>query len=124
MKSKYNPKICKTLPSMFKNGESIIEVAKALGICRQTFYDWSNKYPEFKAAVDEGLSLSEAWWCTLGRAGAMGKVTINATVWIFNMKNRFKWTNRQENTHQDPDGNPIITQIIYTPVGPDYDPSA
>ncbi len=123
MKLLYDPEICETLPSLFENGESIVEVAKKLGIGRQTYYDWLEKYPEFKAANEEGLSLAEAWWSTLGRAGAMGKVGINAPVWIFNMKNRYKWTDRQEQTHQDPDGKPMSPSIIFAPVGRDNEPA-
>ena len=121
--TKYDPEICKTLPAMFEEGQSIVEVAKKLGISRRAFYDWMEQHPEFKEAADDGLSLAEAWWATLGRAGAAGKVGVNAPVWIFNMKNRYKWTDRQENTHQDPDGKPMSASIIFVPVGRDDEPA-
>jgi len=120
---KYDPDICNELPEMFANGESIVEVAQALGISKRCFYDWQEKHTEFKEAVEAGLSLSEAWWLKLGRAGAMGKVQVNSAVWIFNMKNRHKWTDRQ--AHTGGDGGAIETKgsIVFNPVGADYEPN-
>jgi hypothetical protein len=94
--SKYTADICERIPEMFTNGESQNEVAAGLGIDRDTFKEWKKKYPEFKKAVSLGLERSEAWWEKLGRAGATGKISINAPVWIFNMKNRFKWKDKSE----------------------------
>jgi transposase len=94
--TKYNPEICDKVPSMFANGESQNEVAAALEIDRDTFKEWKKTHPEFKRAVDMGLELSEAWWERLGRAGSTGKINVNATLWIFNMKNRFGWKDKSE----------------------------
>lgn len=97
--SKYDPKMCEIIPEMFKNGESIEEVCRdKLLISKQTCYDWMKKYPEFSDAIKEGVGISEAWWHTLGRAGAAGKASINPAVWIFNMKNRFGWRDQVDNT--------------------------
>jgi hypothetical protein len=67
-----------------------------LGICRNTFYSYVDQHPEFSEAYSRGLDLSQAWWEKLGRRGAAGEVPINPATWIFNMKNRFKWTDRQD----------------------------
>jgi transposase-like protein len=81
---------------MFKNGESVSEVCAELGIHKDTFFEWVKTYKEFSDAYKKGLELSEAWWTKLGRAGATGKAKIQPATWIFNMKNRFKWTDRVE----------------------------
>ncbi len=97
--SKYDPDICDSIPEMFSNGQSIEEVCRDnLHISKQTCYDWMKKYPEFSDAIKEGVGISEAWWHTLGRAGAAGKASINPAVWIFNMKNRFGWRDQVDNT--------------------------
>jgi len=97
--SKYNPDICDSIPEMFSNGQSIEEVCRDnLHISKQTCYDWMKKHKEFSDAIKEGVGISEAWWHTLGRAGAAGKASINPAVWIFNMKNRFGWRDHVENT--------------------------
>ena len=97
--TKYNPKICDRLPSMFENGESVAEVCKELGISKQTFYRWEEEHTEFSDAKKEGIGRSEAWWNRLGREGASGEHAINPTVWIFNMKNRFGWRDKQDIEH-------------------------
>ena len=86
--------IAERLPGMFEQGESVAEVCAELGMCKETFYRLAAEHPEFSNAYKKGLQLSEAWWTKLGRAGAAGKVDIQPTTWIFNMKNRFKWTDR------------------------------
>lgn len=101
---KYKPGLAKQLPEMFANGEDVAEVATKLGISRQTFYEWLEKFPEFAAAYALGKQYSEAWWTKLGRAGAAGKVKIQPTVWIFNMKNKFNWTDKVETDHKSSDG--------------------
>jgi hypothetical protein len=84
---------------MFANGESVVEVSAKLGINQDTCHSWVKQYPAFAAAYKLGLELSEAWWQEMGRLGAVGKVKINPPTWIFNMKNRFKWTDRQDTNH-------------------------
>lgn len=82
---------------MFANGESVAEVAVKLGIGRTTFYNWVDKYPKFKEAYAQGQFICEAWWMQAGRLGMMGRIAnVNATLWIFNMKNRFKWRDRPD----------------------------
>jgi hypothetical protein len=96
--TKYKPEICKQLPELFEDGASIAEVCVELGITKSTFYEWGKKYREFSDAIKRGLVLSEAWWSRFGQQGAMGKVSINPAMWIFNMKNRFGWADKQEIT--------------------------
>ena len=94
--TKYNAKLCKLLPAMFASGESISEVCAELGITRETFGQRKSLHLDFSDAVKRGLELSEAWWTKLGRRGATGKAKIQPATWIFNMKNRFGWTDRVE----------------------------
>jgi len=89
--SAYKPEMCEYVPSLYENGESDVEVAHALGISKRSLYEWINTKPEFALAIEEGKQRSEVWWHKLGRAGAAGKVNIQARVWLANMKNRFNW---------------------------------
>ncbi len=106
---------------MFANGETIVEVAIDLGISRRTFYDWRKQYPEFEEALDEGLAVSEAWWSKVGRAGAIGVKNVNPALWIFNMKNRFKWADRTDVGLSGPGGGPIKTEsrVLTSEMGPE-----
>ena len=89
---KYRVEMCERVPALYKNGESDVEVAFALDISKQTFYEWVREKPEFAAAVAKGKAASECWWQKLGRAGAAGKVKVQPTIWFANMKNRFQWS--------------------------------
>lgn len=92
----YGDNAAQSLPTMFKNGESLAEVCADLEMSKDSFYQLCELSPLFSDAYNKGRDLSEAWWAKLGRAGAAGKVQINSPTWVFNMKNRFKWTDRVE----------------------------
>lgn len=117
--TKYTPALAKRLPDMFANGESVAEVCVELDIHKDTFYEWIKKYPAFSDAYKKGLQRSEAWWSKLGRAGSMGQVKIQPATWIFNMKNRFNWTDRIETEHSGEIGGGPAGIIISPLADPD-----
>ena len=94
------------LPEMFSEGQSVAEVCAELKMSKHTFYRLVENDVNFSNAYDEGLSLSEAWWTRLGRQGAACAVDIQPATWTFNMKNRFKWKDKQEVTGED--GQPLF----------------
>lgn len=116
---KYNPEICKTLPDMFKDGQSIVEVCVELGIDVTTYLDWEKEYPEFSQASTRGRLLSRAWWEKMGRENlydeseydaetkTSSQKKFNDRLWSKNMGCRFKkaepglfdWTDKQEIEH-------------------------
>lgn len=91
-------KQAETLAVMFKNGESLAEVCVELDICKDSFYKAAEISADFSDSYKRGREYSEAWWTKLGRAGAAGKVDIQPTTWIFNMKNRHGWKDKTEST--------------------------
>ncbi len=99
--SKYNPD---NLPDMsqiinvlMSQGACKLEVAVALGICKDTLNEWCKEYPAFSAAIKRGVELSEVWWRRKGRENVDSK-EFNSTLWYMNMKNRFKWADKVETT--------------------------
>lgn len=92
--AEYSPDFPARALDLMRNGASLREVAAELDISYETLNAWRNdwKHREFTEALDLGVSLAQAWWEKLGRAGAAGKVDINATIWIATMRNRFGWT--------------------------------
>ena len=89
---KYKSELMEKLPQMFSEGESVVQVCVKLDITKRTFYDWVDKYPEFRDAYEKGREISEDWWINTGKQGMRGQITsFNAAIWIFNMKNRFEW---------------------------------
>lgn len=108
--------------SMYENGASDIEVQAWIWKERGSFsndlwYRWLKEEPEFSEAVNLGHKLCEAWWQNMGRTNLHQEQDgpkFNSTLWYMNMKNRFAWSDRQETTHQGPDGGPIKTDSKWT----------
>ena len=86
---KYTEDYCQKVEDLMSSGMSITEVASTLGIHRDTIYDWSKKFPEFKQAMRNGVALSQAWWERQARLN-IDKKEFNHRLWEFNMKCRFK----------------------------------
>jgi len=72
-----------------------------------TIYSYAKKFPEDCpiSDLDEAKRKSCFFWEKIGLAGATGKVDgFNSASWIFNMKNRFGWRDKQEIDHKSTDG--------------------
>lgn len=101
--SKYYPDMCAQIISHMTEGDSKEAACARIGITKPTLYDWcdpeSERYKEeFSYAVKEGEALSQLWWEDKIKAAAVGEnKDANATLMIFNMKNRFKndWADMQ-----------------------------
>lgn len=117
--SKYKPEMCDRVIELMTEGASQVEVCADIGISRETYNQWckpgSNTYiKEFADANDKGVALSQAWWEKLGRLGAAGMSEINPVVWIFNMKNRFKWHDKQALEVSGDQDKPIKQEVTHT----------
>ena len=95
--TKYKARFCEDVILMGKDGKSLHEMARELDICFDTLNEWRKAKPEFSVSIKKAVALSQGWWEELGRKGAKNG-DINPTVWIFNMKNRFRddWRDKQE----------------------------
>lgn len=94
----YKPEMCEKLIELMREGASKTEVAAALDLSdRETLDEYAAKYEEFGDALKKGLLLSEGWWMTEGRKYIRCK-DFNSTLWYMNMKNRFGWKDKTENT--------------------------
>ena len=96
--SPYRAEMCETVIKYMRQGAAIKELPYYLGVCLDTIYEWRKIYPEFSEAIKTGEGLSEAVWMRKGRLN-MKCPTFSYTGWYMNMKNRFGWCDKQENTH-------------------------
>ncbi len=106
--SKYKSQHCAALIEHMKGGLSFESFAGTIGVHRDTLYEWRDKHREFSDAKKLGDSLSLLWWEKLGKAAMVGEPIVtpdgrrvsfenfNTTMWIFAMKNRHGWRDRQE----------------------------
>jgi hypothetical protein len=99
--TKFKPEFCEQLIAHMSEGYGPNTFGAKVGVARETIYVWIKEIPEFGEAHKLGLAHYEKVWEQMGMQGVMGSVQgFNASAWIFNMKNRFKWTDRQETTHE------------------------
>lgn len=90
-----------------QNGQSAVTIRCKLGIGIHGWETLLEDSEDFRETVKEAKALCEHWWEERGREMAMG-LDGNATVWIFNMKNRFGWKDKSEVDHS---GSVAVTQI-------------
>jgi transposase len=95
--TKYQPEICEKVIELMKGGASRHTVALELEIDYQTLLNWEEKHKEFFDALKIGTSLSRGWWEKKAQESIADK-DINATILIFNLKNRFReaWNDTQK----------------------------
>lgn len=95
--SKYNPDFCEMLIKHMSEGLSFESFAAVAKVNRDTLYEWLKAHEEFREAKAEGLAENLLFYEKTGRAGMLGKLPgFNITAWIFNMKNRHGWRDRQK----------------------------
>jgi hypothetical protein len=107
--TKYNKKYCEELIDHMEKGYSFESFAGTIRICKSTLYNWEKVNKDFAQAKAVGIDLSRLFWETQSIEGLYSEVEfnekglkisekkINATVLIFNMKNRFpqEWREKQ-----------------------------
>lgn len=101
--TKYRPEMCIKLVELMAQGKSKEVAAIELGINKSTLYDWINEgtpedpNPRYKEDFCEALEIGELfcqrWWEEVGRLNLHNK-DFNATLYMMNMQNRFKWSRR------------------------------
>lgn len=111
--SLYKPEYCAQLLTHMADGLSFESFGGVVGVGRSTLYNWRDKHKAFRAATEIGEAMSRLYWEKLGRDGLHNETikdadgmtvtkSINATLWIFNMKNRFGWRDKQPDEEPPP----------------------
>jgi len=84
----------------YENGANDIEIMEIMKITQGKFRSMYENNQHFREAVDLGRVMSQAWWLKTGRKNLTNR-TFNTSLWAFNMKNRFGWAEKTDNTNQD-----------------------
>lgn len=104
--SKYKEEYCDLLIEHMKKGLSFDSFAGIVKVNLDTLYEWGKVHKEFSEAKKLAFEENRIYWEEIGIAGMVGKIPgFNATIWIFNMKNRFKW---RDNHHIEQNSNVTI----------------
>ena len=113
--TKYRDEYCDMLIAHMEQGLSFESFAGVISVNQDTLHEWAKVNPIFSEAKKMAFSKCLLWWEKAGRLGLFagsGKDkkngNINPAIWIFNMKNRFKWSDRVEVSGGDDDAKPIM----------------
>ena len=111
--SKYDPTMCDRMVELARLGKSKAQIRRDLGIHHSTWAEWSEKHPDFSAAIKESYELSMAYWEDMGMEGIHQGMRFNATAYIFQVKNRFprEYRDRQEHAVTGANGGPIVQEV-------------
>lgn len=94
--TKYKPEYCELLAEHLKSGLSMDCFGGVLHVSRDTIYEWLKVHPEFSDTKSRFEDAGRLLWEKIGFQGATGKIkNFNVVAWIFIMKNRFKWRDKQ-----------------------------
>ena len=96
--TKYRPEYPDLLPEMFMEGKTLITVCAEMMITKPTFYAWTKKYPEFKAAYEFGKVLQQSWWMERLRMWMMKEENLVGTPIIFYLKTQCGWSEYNNET--------------------------
>lgn len=108
----------KDLPSSWRSdvlaiaaeGASDVEIRNKVGIGKSAWATLMEDSEEFRETIGEARDLCAVWWEANGRRLAVDGGG-NASIWIFNMRNRFGWRDNKEEAPKDDMGN-IIRDLI------------
>ena len=103
----------KQVLDLYEIGGSDVEIKAMIYKWRGSFSNdlwdrWMVDEPIFSETIKAGRAMSHAWWMIQGRSNL--KVPIfSPTLWYMNMKNRFGWVDRIDQTSK---GEPISQNIM------------
>lgn len=94
--TKYKEEYCGMLVKHMATGLSFECFGAIADVIEQTLYNWEKEYPEFLESKKMGLVKCKLFWEQAGIDGMYTGKDFNGGVWIFNMKNRFNWKDKRE----------------------------
>lgn len=114
--TKYKPEYCQMLIDHMSTGLSYDTFSAIIEVNIDTLYEWEKVHKEFseakkvavgkclifweKLGVDHILNISESESMGPGMTSSKSR-SLNAAIWVFNMKNRFKWRDKQADEASD-----------------------
>lgn len=88
--SSYDPSFCEKIITAAFDGLSLHEMGYEIGVGAGCFKKYAEQHPEFKAALETAISISQGWWEKMGREN-IHNAKFNSVLWLMNMCNRFGW---------------------------------
>lgn len=101
--TKYQSEYCEKLIDFMSQGYSYEAFAGKLRVAKSTLYEWEKNHSEFSNAKKIAFGVNRVFWERMGIDNLVNLSrgdSLNQTVWIFNMKNRFNWRDKVETETQ------------------------
>ena len=95
----YKDEYCQGVIDFMAKGYSFEAFAGSIDTHKDTLYEWCKVHPKFSDAKRLGFAKAQIFWEEIGLRGMWteeGGPKLNTGNYIFQMKNRFKWTDRVE----------------------------
>ena len=121
--TEYDPSFCDVVIAQGKLGKSIVQMALACGVCRNTLKGWASEHPEFLTAFTLAKEYSLQWWESIAQTHMIeepGAAKINQGVWSRSMAARFpkKYSERIKQELTGAEGAPLLKGVEITFVEP------
>lgn len=117
----YLPDYCEQVIELGRQGKSHAQIAAALGVSRQTLYNWQDAHPEFLDAITHARDLAQAWFEDKGQEG-LATPGFNASLWAKQVSARFPddYTERTKRELTGGDGKALFpTRVELVAVEPE-----
>ena len=96
---KWKEEYCEMLVEHMTEGYSYESFAGKLGVTRDCLYKWEKRHEAFLYSKNIGFAKMLMFYEKTGIDAMKGLIpNFNATSWVFQMKNKCKWTDRVEST--------------------------
>lgn len=119
--SDYSPEFCEQIIELGRQGKSVVQMACAFDVVKQTLHNWAEAHPEFLDAFTRAKQLSQDWWESAAQTGLTAG-NFNASLWSRSMAARFPddYTERQKREVTGKDGGPVeqvhrVERVIVDP---------
>lgn len=83
---------------LYREGAGDVEIAEHLGMTIRQFRELCDDNVAFRTFVEKGSTAAQAWWWKQGRSNLSNKNFLHG-MWAFNMKNRYAWAEKTDNTN-------------------------
>lgn len=110
--TKYDEKYNEMLIEHMAQGFSFESFAGVIEVNQDTLHEWKKVHPSFSEAKKIAFGKCQVFWEKIGIDGCWNTPdgpNLNTGVWVFNMKNRFRWTDKVEvNGSKEEEVKPIV----------------
>ena len=117
----YKEEYCQKLIDHMAKGLSYESFAATIDTSRTTLYNWEKQHPKFLDAKNAGRDKSLLFWEQKAMKGlypdvvegSKGPITLpfNTSLWIFNMKNKHGWRDKQPDEDEKVIGFKFVDKI-------------